>query len=150
MTTLSQWIPGGDVKRPDSPGISNVSKGSDQVLSTYITSCTLDNIRIRTPKCTLMKLNGRVGDPGKGCYFLRKKSVSNMAFEWSKYLHMLHRRLLGGSEDIKLYYPQTSWYTVKNDTLNLVDMSMSNCTNSWQLLGVIWNITLKFNFIYQL
>ena len=28
-------------------------------------------------------------------------------------------------------------YTVKSDTLNLVDISMSNCTSSWQLLGVL-------------
>ncbi len=32
--------------------------------------------------------------------------------------------------------------TVKSDTLNLVDISMSNCTSSWQLLRVI---TLKAN-----
>ena len=29
-------------------------------------------------------------------------------------------------------------YTVKSDTLKLVDLSMSNCTSSWQLLGVRW------------
>ncbi len=29
------------------------------------------------------------------------------------------------------------YYTVKSDTLNLVDISMSNCTSSWQVFGVM-------------
>ena len=44
--------------------------------------------------------------------------------------------------DVKLYH------TVKHDTLNLMDISMFNCTISWQLLGVMYNITLKFNFLF--
>ncbi len=28
-------------------------------------------------------------------------------------------------------------YTVKSDTLKLIDISMSNCTSSWQLLGLM-------------
>ncbi len=31
-------------------------------------------------------------------------------------------------------------YTVKSDTLNLVDISMSNCTSSWQLFLEMWNM----------
>ncbi len=39
----------------------------------------------------------------------------------------------------------------KNDTLNLVDigLSMSNCTISWKLLGVMRNITLMLNFHFE-
>ncbi len=32
---------------------------------------------------------------------------------------------------------KTDTYTVKSDTLNLVDISMSNCTSSWKLHGVM-------------
>ncbi len=39
----------------------------------------------------------------------------------------------------------THIYTVKSDTLNLVDISMSNCTSSWQLL-VLLDIDISTRF----
>ena len=36
-------------------------------------------------------------------------------------------------------------YTEKSDTLNLVDISKSNCTSCWKVFGLMWNITLKFS-----
>ncbi len=45
-----------------------------------------------------------------------------------------------------LWSPSTGtqhWCTVKSDTLNLVDISMSNCTSSWQLFLEMWYIELE-------
>ncbi len=48
---------------------------------------------------------------------------------------------------LKIAYSH-SLYTVKSDTLNQVDISMSNCTRSWQLLGVMWKSDFRINDLH--
>ena len=45
------------------------------------------------------------------------------------------------SSDSSIQWTSFYKYTVKNRTLYRVDISMSDCSNSWQLFGESWNIT---------
>ncbi len=45
------------------------------------------------------------------------------------------------SYNIDRFPPRAPFHTVKNRTLYWVDISMSDCSNSWQLFSESWNIT---------